>query len=75
MMGFTASGQVNEQMVADRDKRFGISSEDKRKNRSDIAAPPVDPGADAWQKGQTVQLSLGPVSKESVPGASAHTQH
>lgn len=65
MMGFTADGQANAQMVADRDKRFGVSSEEKKKNRADIQAPPIDTGADAWQKGQVVQLSLGPMTHEA----------
>ena len=56
MMGFTADGQANASMVAERDRRFGISSEEKKKERSDIASPPIDPGADAWQKGNSVQL-------------------
>ena len=32
MMGFTADGQANPQMVADRDKGYGISSDEKEKN-------------------------------------------
>ena len=56
MMGFTADGQHDPAMVAERDKRFGISSEDRRKDRADIPAPPIDPGADAWSKGHVVQL-------------------
>ena len=57
MMGFTADGQHDTKMVAERDKRFGIDSAAKRKEREDIAAPAIDPGADAWQKGQVVQLA------------------
>jgi hypothetical protein len=57
MMGFTADGQHDPRMVAERDKRFGIDSAAKRKDREDIAAPPIDPGADAWQKGRVVQLT------------------
>jgi hypothetical protein len=56
MMGFTADGQANEAMVAARDKRFGIRSTDKRQARLGIEAPPVVPGADAWQSGQVIQL-------------------
>jgi hypothetical protein len=57
MMGFTADGQADEQMVSQRDGRFDVSSEENRKERADIAAPPIAPGADAWQKGVTLQLS------------------
>lgn len=56
MMGFTQDGQADEQMVADRDKRFKVSSAQNRERRADINYPPVDPGADAWQKGIVVQL-------------------
>jgi hypothetical protein len=56
MMGFVADGQADTEMVAERDRRFGISSEEKKKNRADIPTPSIDPGADAWQKGNIVQL-------------------
>jgi hypothetical protein len=72
MMGFTADSQANPQMIEERDRRFGLSSAEKRKNRADIKAPPIDPGADAWQKGETVQLSLGPLPK-GAPGVAANT--
>ena len=56
MMGFTADGQHNAAMVQERDRRIGVDSAAKRKQREDIAAPAVDPGADAWQKGKIVQI-------------------
>lgn len=57
MMGFTADGQADPAMVAARDKRFGIDSAEKRKQREDIAAPPVDPGADGGQQGKKFQIA------------------
>ena len=57
MMGFTADGQSDAEMVSARDKRFGVDSDRKKQNRADIAAPQIDPGADAWQKGKTVQIT------------------
>ena len=66
MMGFTADGQHDATMVAERDERFGISSEEKRKDRADIPAPPVDPGADAWSKGNVVQIQ-DPTGTEHGP--------
>ena len=57
MMGFTADGQVDAARVAERDRRFGIDSEEKRRDRQDIQAPAVDPAADAWQRGNTIQIS------------------
>ncbi|WP_256658771.1 OBAP family protein [Pseudomonas sp. LP_7_YM] len=56
MMGFTADGQVDATLVQKRDKRFGIDSAEKEKNRADIPTPTVDNGADAWSKGNTFQI-------------------
>lgn len=56
MMGFTADGQANPKMVSDRDNRFGIQSAEKKKERADIPAPKIDPGADAWSKGNVIQI-------------------
>jgi hypothetical protein len=58
MMGFTADGQANPELVADRDRRLDISSQEKRRQRENIQAPPVAPGANAWERGDVVQLSL-----------------
>ena len=66
MMGFTADGQINQQMLADRDKRFDVSTEKEKGNRADIQPPPVLPGANSWETGEVLQLTLGPLSKESV---------
>lgn len=57
MMGFTADGQANAEMVAARDKRFGIDSAEKKKDRESIPSPAIDDGADAWQKGKAIQLA------------------
>lgn len=56
MMGFTAEGQIEEKLVQDRDNRFGISSSAKKEARSDIIAPKVDAGADAWRNGDIIQI-------------------
>ena len=56
MMAFTKDGQLKPNLLADRDKRFKVSSTEKRQNRADIPAPPVQPGADSWQTGEIVQL-------------------
>ena len=56
MMGFTADGQSDPSLVQSRDRRFGIDSEAKRKERADIPVPAVDSAADAWQHGTTIQL-------------------
>jgi hypothetical protein len=39
MMGFTEDGQIQPGLVADRDRRFGISTDERRRQRADIPAP------------------------------------
>jgi hypothetical protein len=57
MMGFTADGQGDAQLVQARDRRFEINSQSKRDDRADIDAPAIDPGADSWQHGTTIQVA------------------
>lgn len=56
MMGFTADGQLDPARVRERDKRFGISSEEKKQSRADIVAPTIDPEANGWLHGKTIQI-------------------
>jgi hypothetical protein len=65
MMGFTADGQIHQDMVPDRDRRLNTSTEKERENRSDIKVPPPIAGANSWQSGPVLQLSLGPITKEA----------
>lgn len=58
MMGFTKDGQLNPALLADRDKRFNISTEKIKLKRNDIAMPVVDPDANAWEKGEIRQLNI-----------------
>jgi hypothetical protein len=58
MMGFTKDGQIDPKLLSDRDRRFGVSTEAKKKNRATIPSPAVQPGANAWQQGNVVQLEL-----------------
>ena len=71
MMGFTADGQSDPRMVAERDRRFGLSSEEKKQSRADIPAPPIDRGADAWQSGKVVQIA-DPTGIDHLSAASGH---
>lgn len=75
MMAFTKDGQIDEEMVAARDKRFGVSTAEKRENRADIKAPPIAPEADAWEKGKVVQLQRSTLRNagkgESAPQSAA----
>ena len=50
MMGFTADGQLNPALLADRDRRFDIDTQKIQKSREDIAAHPVASGADNCQR-------------------------
>lgn len=80
MMGFTADGQHDAAMVAERDRRLGVDSAAKRKEREDIPAPPIDAGADAWQKGKVVQITdptgthHGQAAGASAPASAAPAQ-
>jgi hypothetical protein len=58
MMGFTKDGQLKQELLTDRDKRFNISTEEKKKNRANIPVPSVDPMANAWEKGEIKQLTI-----------------
>jgi hypothetical protein len=70
MMGFTADGQLKPDMIARRDKGLKISTQHERNARVNLAAsaPPVQPGADGWQAGQTAQLRLDHVPLRNKQG-------
>ena len=57
MMGFTADGQANAEMVAARNKRFGVDDGAKKKDRDSIPTPAIAAGADAWQTGKVLQIA------------------
>lgn len=71
MMGFTEDGQIDAQLSQSRDERFDVRSADKRQQRADIPAPPIDPGANAWQRGRVIQLTDPTASSASSPAAHA----
>ena len=58
MMGFTKDGQLNPELVQARDKRFNVSTAEKRENRKNIPDPKVDPMANAWEKGEIRQFII-----------------
>ena len=58
MMGFTKEGQLKPALLSARDKRFNVSSAEKKKNREDIPVPVVDPMANAWEKGEVRQITI-----------------
>jgi hypothetical protein len=59
MMGFTAEGQARPELAEKRDKGLGVSSAAKQQARADIPDTEILPGADAWQRGEVIQLKLG----------------
>lgn len=66
MMGFTADGQADAQMVEQRNQRLGVDAAKTKTQRADIVIPPAAPGADAWQHGEVIQL-------QDPTGAPLHT--
>jgi Protein of unknown function (DUF1264) len=67
MAGFTDDDQLDPDLLIARDQHFGISASDKRRARKDIASPSVANGADAWQHGEVLQLSLQPTLAQTGP--------
>ncbi len=73
MMDFTAEGQADPEMIAERDARLDMDSARKREARQSIQAPAIDPGADAWRRDIVVQVEdptgalheTGPAPKET----------
>jgi hypothetical protein len=57
-MGFTKGGQINPRLLSERDRRFNISTAEKKKNRKDIPLPKVDPTANAWERNIIKQFIL-----------------
>jgi len=58
MMGFTKEGQLKPELLQARDKRFNVSSAEKKKNREDITMPNVDPMENASEKGEVRQIAI-----------------
>lgn len=67
MMGFTKDGQLNPALLSARDKRFKVSSAEKKEDRRDIPMPQVDPLANAWEKGDIRQFVIS-----SKPDSARH---
>lgn len=70
MMGFTEDGQLDPELLEERDKRFKTSTAEIKKKREDIPIPPVDPMANAWQRdnGNIRQFII-----TNKPDSAAHT--
>lgn len=73
MMGFTSEGQADPALVAARDRVYGISSEKRKQQRSDIPVPKIIQGADGWGNEGAIQLEIkavgnGMVNPQPPPG-------
>lgn len=58
MMGFTKDGQLNQKLLTDRDRRFKVSTQEKRQDRAVIAEPLIDSEANAWEHGISRQFKI-----------------
>ena len=67
MMGFTGDGQAKADLLRQRDRRLRVSVKELMERRRDIRAPRIEPGADAWQDGDTVQLAEEIVPVRNLP--------
>lgn len=68
MMGFTADGQLDPALLAERDRLFDVDTKEIRASRRDLDAHPVAAGADAWQRGEVIQLQRGQGGGEHAHG-------
>ena len=66
MMGFTKDGQLHQHLQDERDKRFKISTAEKRKNRADIPTRPIISGANAWERGEVRQFTISNKADSAV---------
>lgn len=72
MMGFTKDGQLDQQLLADRDKNFNISTDEIRSKRKDIPMPHVDSTANAWEKGIIKQFIIANSADSAKNKHSSH---
>jgi hypothetical protein len=69
MMGFTKDGQIDQQLIRNRDRRFDVSSDQRQNDRADIEMPTVLAGANSWQSGRVLQLKAEEVPVRNIrPG-------
>lgn len=56
MMGFTADGQIDPEMLAERERGLPDGSRKRKAARAGFPARPVAPGADGWSQAPAFQL-------------------
>lgn len=71
MMGFTADGQADPKMVAQRDIDLGTHTTEKKESRADIPTRQIAQGADAWQTGKAFQIPDDTLKTPLKEGASS----
>jgi hypothetical protein len=69
MMAFTSDGQMDAELVKNRDSRFNVSTAERSQKRADIPMTAVLEGADSWKHGRSSQLRLEQVSFSVIAGA------
>ena len=67
MMGFTADGQANPQMIADRDKGYGISSAEKKKLASRSPPHRFSREPTPGNRGEIIQLEPKMITPAAQP--------
>ena len=58
MMGMTDDGQLSPALLKRRDERLKISSQDRRMKRQEIPQPTLDPLANSWKRGGSLQTRI-----------------
>ena len=62
MMGFTADGQIDPQLVVNRDRELRLTAGSAKTRRADLPVRPIADGADAWQRGPAFQINDAPMA-------------
>jgi len=57
-------------LIYRRDKEYGVSTLENKKNRVDIEIPQILSGADSWQLGTAVQFEVKEISSTGKPNLS-----
>ena len=57
-MAFTEDGQINQDLVMQRDLMYGVTREEIIENRRDLEIPLILPGADSWKQGKATVLDV-----------------
>lgn len=67
MMSFTGDGQLNPELIRQRDQQLQVDTQELARRRENIPVPQVDPMANAWEKDGAMQLILTKVATIIVP--------